>query len=89
MNARVIFNQGEDIPVSEMEDGELGVITSWDCYNEYNEVTNMPVGCVVLTFKENLIEIGSPMNYYRSDRSQLSDKCRVRLLKAGDSIVLE
>jgi len=81
---RVTFAQVE-IPVHNMKDGDIGVITSWSMPDYH--------GRVVQRYKDNLITLGEQSGQsfpgLLSHPALEHTKCRVRLLQPGDTITLE
>jgi len=69
-----------DIPVRELNDGELAVITAWP-YGLY-------AGNVIQRYGDKLVTIGKPEG---KGFTQIStrDDCRVRRLVPGDIITLQ
>ena len=79
-----VNNVETDIPVRDMKDGDIGVITSWVIYRKDY------IGLIIqYIFKYNmLIVLGKPTQeaWDRKDDLDMYDNCRVRLLKKGDVI---
>lgn len=69
-----------DIPVSEMEDGQIGVITSW-LHENY-------VGRIIQRHHDRLVAL--QRTYLESFAAITdSDKCRVRILQKGEVLIIE
>lgn len=67
------------VPVDQMEDGDLAVITEW--------TIDRHIGEVVQRYEDVLIGIGQPNTAAWSEiLGGNNSNCRVRLLKAGESI---
>lgn len=84
MTCKVLSSVMEDIPVAEMQCGQIGVITKWDA-----PIT--PTGKVVQRFKNSLIVLGE---YHGSSYSDVHDPaqypgCYVRLLPPGAIIEVQ
>ena len=72
------------IPASQMNDGDIGVITSWNALDY--------IGRIVQRYRDLLITVGSPSGngwerYFRSNDTK--PRCRVRLLEKGETLVVE
>ena len=74
----------DSIHVSEMQDGELAVITQWTdkCF----------IGSIVQRYSNSLICLGchyghSWSNLFNFNRG-VAEECRVRLLEAGEELVI-
>lgn len=71
-----------DIPVSEMKDGEIGVITGWYAGTEKY------IGIIVQRYNEKLVALQKP--YIESWISiSESENCRVRILQKGETLIIE
>lgn len=70
-----------DIPVSEMEDGEIGIITMWGKYLGV-------IGTVVQLYNNVLISLQKPSGNSWTP-IPLSDDCRVRILQKGEVLIIE
>lgn len=81
---RLVTNVATDIPVSELLDGQLAVITAW--------IGDKYIGEVVQRNGAGLVAIGQPTGagwsliYPDCSRYQ---QCRVRRLVPGDQLVVE
>lgn len=80
----VQFNSKQDIPVREMKDNTIGIITQWDGRSEY-------IGHIVIVanitngrYLQSLSQSGINWSTYRN----LGDHCRVRVLNEGDTITI-
>lgn len=70
------------IPVIEMKDGDIGVITKW--------TYTSAVGTVVQRYMDILISIGKhSRNSWSSIFPNGNDSCRVRLLEKGEILIIE
>jgi len=69
-----------DIPVSEMQDGQIGVITSW-LHENY-------VGRIIQRHNDRLVTL---QRKYLESFSAITDseKCRVRILQKGEVLIIE
>lgn len=75
-------NQDNSIPVHEMKDGQIGVITDWDG-STYNN------GKVVQRYGLDLIQLGKPSG--DSWRQVIINKivgCKVRILANGTELLI-
>ena len=76
----------ETICVSDMKDGDVAIITNWiACRDLY-------VGRIVQRYQNFLLTVGaSSINGWGEYFSSTHDKsgCKVRLLKKGDTLVVE
>jgi len=74
-----------DIPVCEMQDGWVAVITSWESH------TNIYVGRIVQRYKNILVTLGKESGESWTDILNDPDAhpdCRVRILPKGTELVL-
>ena len=70
----------EGILVSEMKDGDVGVIVVWEP-TEY-------IGRIVQRHEDELISIGKAYKYRWNAIYRLPSACRVRVLKKGEKLVI-
>lgn len=83
MNVRLVEKSGDrSIPVSEMKDGDVGIITEW--------VYPSAAGTIIQRYDKVLIALGRYSgccwpNILSSD----SKSCRVRVLEKGETLVIE
>jgi hypothetical protein len=59
-----------------MQDGQIGIIVEWSSGMLHNRI--------VQAYDDDLISIGLPNGNSWSNYKNLSDSCRVKLLKKGD-----
>jgi hypothetical protein len=79
MKVEIVSPIDNDIPVSEMKIGEVGIITRWP-WNEY-------LGLILTKCNENfLVAIAS--NAYWDNCNGLTGACRVKLLPEGTILKL-
>lgn len=72
-----------DIPVQDMKDGELAVVTTWGPYTEERR------GLVVQRVEKMLLRIGKPVGKsWTGILDSYQTECRVRLLEVGETIEL-
>lgn len=75
----------DDIPVSNLKENEIAVITQWGSHKSY-------IGYIVfLTYTDNgyiLSQLGD-INSYWENWESLTNDCRVRVLKPGTELVIE
>lgn len=78
-----LSNSERDIPVYNMKDGDIGIITRWGEQDD-------EIGSIVQRYKDVLISLGeaSGSSWTEIFRS-LNTDCRVRLLNSGDIINIE
>ncbi len=80
-------NYENDIPVKEMKDGDIAIITLWA-----NIKSHPSVGTLVHRYQNILVALGQQSGLswdgilYSPDRQY---GCRVRLLKSGDTILVD
>lgn len=67
-----------DIPVSELPDGQIAVITKW--LKEYE-------GLIVIRWKDFVFEINNPRIFWNNILNT-DDTCRVRILEEGEKIIV-
>ena len=72
---KILEEKSTDIHVSEMKDGEIGIITDWTL------VTH--IGKVIQRHKDILIELGSPTCWSGISKDP---SCRVRILPKGTKL---
>jgi restriction endonuclease S subunit len=84
---KLITDITTDIPVSEMKDGDIAIVTKWK--NDYY------TGQVVQRYKDYLIRVGKPSKQgwggiFKKDHDFLTDKsCMVRILPSGTVLEIE
>lgn len=83
MSVKLTNQIEEDIPVFEMKDGQIAIITKWGNSPEY-------IGRIVQRYGDELITIGMNSHYRWDNLSDglLSPECRVRLLQPGETITI-
>lgn len=84
MMVRLVTNVVTEIPISELRDGQLAVITAW--------LGDKYIGEVVQRNGDGLVAIGQPTGSGWSrifPECSRYPQCRVRLLVPGDKIVVE
>jgi hypothetical protein len=86
---KLITDITTDIPVGEMKDGDIAVITQWKDENYYY------TGQVVQRYMDYLIRVGKPSNQgwggiFKKDHDFLTNKsCMVRILPSGTVLEIE
>ena len=79
----IVEGSSTGIPVQNMKDGELAEIISWGSYTEERK------GIVIQRVEGKLIRIGKPVGKsWSAILNSNQTGCRVRLLKAGETIRL-
>ena len=79
MAVRLIDKREDRIVLAkDLRDGQIGVIIAW--------LDNFHIGKIIQAYRNNLVVIGQPEGQGWSCKSQISDKCLVRLLEDGDTI---
>ncbi len=83
MNGVTLNKETNEITVSEMKDGQIGIITNW-CIKEY-------VSTVVQRYDNHLVSIGfdagkSWNNYF--EEGLFDSKNKVRILQPGETITI-
>jgi hypothetical protein len=77
VGAKLIGERCLAIPVCEMKDGQVGVITEWVGLSKY-------LGIIVQRYEDTIIPIGR--NSEASWLLRATSGCRVRILKPGETI---
>ena len=73
-------NKDNSIPVSELKDGQIAVITEWSNGEDY-------IGLIIQKFMCSLITIGK--NHSGGwDKTPTSKDCRVRVLEEGTELII-
>ena len=67
-----------DIPISELPDGKIAVITKW--LSSYE-------GLIVIKWEGFIFEINNPDRYW-DQISNLPNTCKVRILEEGEKIIV-
>jgi len=68
------------IPISEMKDGDLGVITDWDGWGHCH------VGRIVQKYGDDLISVGMASGHCWVSFFKNNGGCRVRILPKGTKL---
>ncbi len=71
-------NTTNDIPVSELPEGMIAVITKW--LPDYENL-------IVIRWRNTLFVINNPERYW-DNISNLPNTCRVRILQEGEKIIV-
>jgi hypothetical protein len=85
---KLITDITTDIPVGEMKDGDIAVITQWRDRSNYE-------GQIIQRYKDYLLCVGKPSHQgwgdiFKKDHDFLTDKtCMVRILPAGAVLEVE
>ena len=71
-------NKDNSIPVSELKDGQIGVITEWSNDNDYLKI-------IIQRSGDYLIVIGSPEDWIKITTNTY---CRARVLPEGTELII-
>jgi hypothetical protein len=79
---RLEKNTNDSIPLSEMKDGQIGVITKWENCTQY-------IGRVVQRYGNDLIIVGMPKCYGWAFLFKADTGNRVRLLRNDEPLYVD